>query len=345
VGQVGRGEAVRALTGAPVPAGADTVVMQEACAVAGEAVTVPAGVKPGINRRRTGEDVREGQALFARGQRLLPQHLGVAAELGLAELPVMARLRVALFSSGDEIQEPGTALAAGGVYDANRYLLKALLAGVPAEVTDLGILPDDPVRVREALAGASEAHDVVLISGGASGGDEDHVVRAVRAMGSLHFWRIRMKPGRPLALGSLGGAAFIGLPGNPVAVLVCFVMLARPMLLALAGGGWTSPRAYPLPAAFAMRRETGRTEMLRARLVRGEDGGLRARRILREGSGILTSLTDADGLIEIGEEVALVKEGDPVPFLSFAELLGGGHGPGPEAMERPGLASGTRPTR
>ncbi len=183
---------------------------------------------------------------------------------------------------------------------------------MPAEVTDLGILPDDPARVRNALAAAAEAHDVVLTSGGASGGDEDHVVAAVRAMGSLHFWRIRMKPGRPLALGNLGSTAFIGLPGNPVAVMVCFVILARPMLLALAGGGWATPRAYPLPADFAMRRTPGRTEMLRAALVRGEDGALRARRILREGSGILTSLTDADGLVEIGEAVAEVQEGDPV---------------------------------
>ncbi len=322
-GQVGHHEALRVLTGAVMPAGADTVVMQEACAVSGGAVTVPAGVKPGINRRRAGEDVRRGQTLFAQGLRLLPQHLGVAAELGLAGLEVMEKLKVALFSSGDEIREPGTALAPGRVYDANRHMLKALLQSVPADVTDLGILPDDPAAVRKALAAAAEAHDVILTSGGASGGDEDHLVASVRAIGQLHFWRIRMKPGRPLALGRLGGASFIGLPGNPVAVMVCFLIVARPVLLALAGRGWTLPRAYPLPAAFAMRRKPGRTEMLRAALVRSEKG-LRARRIMREGSGILTSLTDADGLVEIDEAVSEVKEGDPVPFFGFAELLAGG---------------------
>jgi len=319
-GTVPEGAALRVLTGAMMPQGSDAVVMQEEAAVEGAEVVIRGRVRAGSNRRRAGEDVARDATLFAPGLRLLPQHVGVAAELGQAELEVFRRLRVAVFSSGDEITEPGRALAPGGVYDANRHILLGLLAAMPVEIRDLGILPDEAEPVRNALREAAATHDVVLTSGGASMGDEDHVVRSVEAEGRLDFWQIAMKPGRPLAFGTLEGAVFIGLPGNPVATMVCFLRIARPVLMRLAGGQWREPQAYPVPAGFAMTKKPGRNELMRARLGRDDSGGLRLERVGREGSGILTSMTDADGLVELAAETTRICEGTPLPFLSFTEL-------------------------
>ena len=230
-------------------------------------------------------------------------------------------VRVALLSTGDELLEPGAPPAAGATYDANRTLLHGLLAGQGCRVSDLGILPDRAEVVARALAEAAAAHDVVLTSGGASRGDEDHVVRAVERQGRLHFWQIAVKPGRPLAFGQLGRCVFIGLPGNPVAAMICFLHFARPVLTALGGGRWPRPRAFAVPAGFAIaQKKAGRREYLRARLERGADGRLRARRIAREGSGILTSLAEADGLVELAEPVTAVTEGELVDFVPFSEL-------------------------
>ncbi len=322
-GAVPAGAALRVLTGAVMPAGADTVALQEAVTLeaGGGAVVVPPGLKPGANRRRAGEDVRAGAAVLAPGARLRPQDLGLAAELGRDRLEVFARVRVAVFSSGDERLEPGSVPGDGAVFDANRHILKALLRPRPAGVTDLGSLPDEPGAVRAALRAAAGAHDVVLTSGGASRGDEDHVVRAVGELGRLDFWQIAMKPGRPLAFGRLGDAVFVGLPGNPVAAMVCFLLFARPVLLRLGGASWSPARAYHLPAAFAARKQPGRSEYLRATLARdGATGRLSVRRVEREGSGILTSMVEADGLVELAPEVERVEQGQPVPFLSFPEL-------------------------
>ena len=314
------GTAVRVLTGAVLPAGTDTVAMEEEVRIENGRVVIPAGYRAGANARKRGEDVAAGGVLFGPGTRLLPQHLGVAASLGRGELTVFAPLRVAVFSSGDELREPGQPFAEGTVYDANRQILKALLAPLPVRVTDLGILADREEVVREALAAAAERFDVVVTSGGASRGDEDHMVRTVEALGRLHFWRVRMKPGRPIAFGRIGRAFFVGLPGNPVAAAVCFLLFARPLLLRLGGASWREPPRFPVPAAFSMRKKTGRTEFLRAMLVRREDGSLAARRIARQGSGILTGMTEADGIVTLEEPLAEVREGDPVPFTSFAEF-------------------------
>ena len=313
------GACLRVLTGAPMPDGADTVVMQEEVRLEADGVVLPEGFKAGANRRRRGEDISEGAAVLAAGRRVGGPEIGVLAELGLAAVPVFRPLRVALCSTGDEIVPIGAPLPPGGVFDANRAMLKALLSRLPVTLSDLGILADDGARVGETLHGAAAVHDVVLASGGASGGDEDHVVRTVARDGALHFWRIAMKPGRPLAFGSLDDCLFVGLPGNPVAAAVCFLRLARPVLLRLAGAAWGAPQALPVRAAFAMTKKPGRTEMLRGRLVTDE-GGIAVERIRREGSGILTSLTDADGLVEIGAEVTQVAPGDLVPYYGFAEL-------------------------
>lgn len=315
------GTALRALTGGMMPEGTDTVALQEEVTLDpdGSAVTIPPGLKRGANRRLAGEDVRAGQAVLEPGARLRPQEVGLAAELGRDRLAVFERLKVAVLSTGDEIVEPGRPLPPGGVYDANRFILTSLLAGLPVAVTDLGILPDRPEPVRAALAEAASRHHVILTSGGASRGDEDHVVTAAQELGRLDFWQIAMKPGRPLAFGRLGEAVFVGLPGNPVAAMVCFLLFARPVLLRLAGAAWPRPRRLPVPAGFAMRKKPGRSEYLRATLADGP-GGIVANRIPREGSGILTSMVEAHGLVELGPEVERVEPGEPVPFLAFPEL-------------------------
>jgi molybdopterin molybdotransferase len=229
-------------------------------------------------------------------------------------------LRVAILSSGDELIEPGAVPREGSVFDANRYILHSLLQGLPVQPADLGILPDEPAAVGTALERAAQSHDVILASGGASRGAEDHVVRSVAERGRLDFWQIAMKPGRPLAFGRLGEAVFIGLPGNPVAAMVCFLLFARPVLLRLGGAGWNPPRAFAVPAGFASRKKPGRSEYLRATLREDAERGLVAQRIEREGSGILTSMVEAQGLVELPPEVERVAEGEPVRFLSFPEL-------------------------
>ena len=319
-GRLGQGTAVRVLTGAPLPAGADTALMQEDAELADGAVIIPPGVRRGANRRRAGEDIRRGQAVLQAGHRLRPQDVGIAASLGRASLKVFLPPRVALFSTGDELAEPGAALAAGATYDANRTILRGLLGALGCRVTDLGILPDREGAVGTALEQAAALHDAVITSGGVSRGEEDHVVRAVERLGRLHFWQIAVKPGRPLAFGQLGRAVFIGLPGNPVAAVVCFLRFARPVLTALGGGRWPEPRSFLVPAGFVMKKKPGRREYLRARLSRGPDGRLWAEKVLREGSGILTSLAEADGLVEVAEDSTGVAHGDPVEFVPFSEF-------------------------
>jgi molybdopterin molybdotransferase len=325
-----RGEAYRIFTGAPMPEdeegnGPDTVLMQEDCTLERDRVIIPPGIKRGANRRPRGEDIEEGAVVLRRGQRLRPQDIGVAASVGRTELMVHEPLRVAVFSTGDEVVDPGQALPEGGIYDSNRYGLIALLAGLGCRVTDLGILPDRFEDIRAALAAAAPNHDAIITSGGISTGEEDHVRAAVEALGSLHFWRLSIKPGRPIAFGLIGRegggeAAFIGLPGNPVAVMVTFMRLARPALLKLAGGVDVAPLAFRVPADFAYRKRRDRREWIRARLVKDGAGHLVARRYPKDGSGILTSMVESDGLIELPEEVTELESGDLVDFLPFSEM-------------------------
>ncbi len=302
------GEAVRIFTGAPAPEGADTVAMQEDCVREDGAVLVPAGLRPGANYRRAGENIRRGETVFQPGQRLGPLQLGVAASLGKTTLEVFRPLRAALFSTGDELAAPGETLAPGQLYDSNRTMLRAFLEADGIAVTDLGILPDDAAAVQAALSGAADRHDVVMTSAGVSTGDEDHVAAAVQ---DLYFWRLAVKPGRPLALGRLGGAAFVGLPGNPVAAAACLLMLVRPMLGLLGGAGWEAPAATPVAAGFAMTKKTGRREWLRVRL--DEDGA--ARKAGPDGSALLRIMAEADGLLDVPEDVAAIAPGDRFPML------------------------------
>jgi molybdopterin molybdotransferase len=316
-----RGEAIRIFTGAPMPEGPDTVLMQEDCSEAEGRVRIPPGIKRGANRRRIGEDVMVGARVLSPGRRLRAQELGLAAAMGFAALPVYRRLRVAIFSTGDEVRDPGAALPAGAIYDANRYVLCALLEGLGAAVTDLGILPDREAAIREALAAASENHDLIITSGGMSTGEEDRVKAAVEAQGRLHFWRLAIKPGRPVAMGQVGRVPFMGLPGNPVAVMVTFLLLARPLVLRLSGAIETAPQRFRVTAAFDHKKRSNRCEYLRARIVGDVAHGLRAEKFPRDGAGILSSMVESDGLVEIGEGATRIVPGDTVAFLPFSELI------------------------
>jgi molybdopterin molybdotransferase len=322
------GQAIRIFTGAPMPAGADTVFMQEDCRVEGSAVIVPPGLKHGANRRLAGEDMRAGATALPAGRRLAVQHVALAAALGLTALKVRRRVRVALFSTGDEIVEPGAALPRAALYDSNRYLLAGLMARFGADITDLGILTDDVHELAGALRAAAANHDLVLTSGGVSTGEADHVRSAVESIGRIVFWRVAIKPGRPVALGVIpssnggDGAAFVGLPGNPVAVFVTFVRVVRPLLLQL-GGALPEPLiALPARAAFSYKKRKGRREYVRVALRQGADGVIEAVKHAQDGAGVITSLTETDGLAELTEDVISVEPGSPIGFLPYASLIG-----------------------
>ncbi len=315
------GTAARIFTGAPVPAGADAVVMQELCAVEGDAIVVNHVPHSGEWIRRRGEDIAAGAEVLAAGTRLSAAHVGVAASVGAAHLTVFRRLRVALFSTGDELAMPGEPLKPGGIYNSNRYTLRALLEGLGCEVADLGIVPDTREATRAALREAAAGNDLILTSGGVSVGEEDHVKPAVEAEGSLDLWKIAIKPGKPLAFGSVrrpagqGQAAFIGLPGNPVSSFVTFLMLVRPFILKCQGATELRPRARGLQADFDYKGAP-RREFLRARI--NDTGGLDL--FPNQSSGVLTSCTWADGLIDNPPRHAIAS-GDTVRFLPFSELL------------------------
>ena len=319
-GAAQRGTAVRIFTGALMPDGPDCVLMQEDCTLDGESVIIPHGIKRGANRRKRGEDIVAGSTVLQSGQRLRPQDLGQAAATGRRDLLVAAPLRVALLSTGDELREPGTPLEPGCIYDSNRYTVSGLLRGLGCRVEDLGILPDRRAVIETALAKAAQAHDLIVTSGGVSVGEEDHVKQAVEALGSLHLWRLAIRPGRPIALGQVGQVPFVGLPGNPVAVVVTFLTIVRPMILRLMGASGEAPHHFQVRADFAYKKKKNRREWLRARLRSDGDGGWLAVKFPREGAGILTSLVEADGLIELPEEMTELAPGTMVDFLPFSEV-------------------------
>lgn len=313
------GAAARIFTGAPVPVGADTIFPQEVCRLEGGDVIVPAAKGPGQNLRRRGEDFFAGDVVMDRGILLRPQELGLAASVGRGTLTVHRKVRVAVFSTGNEVRDPGGDAPPGCIYDSNRFSLMGLLLQLGAEPVDLGILPDRAEVLHRALSNTMGRYDLILTSGGVSTGEEDHVKRVVESLGALDFWRVAIRPGRPLAFGRIGATPFLGLPGNPVASMVCFLMFARPLILTLAGRKTYEFPVISVPAGFAFKKRPGRREWLRGWLeTRGE--GAVAMRFPSEGSGILTSMVAAQGLIELTEDMDGVAEGTSVRFLPFAEL-------------------------
>jgi molybdopterin molybdotransferase len=316
------GHAIRIFTGAPMPDGADTVFMQEDVRIdAAGKVLVPPGLKAGANVRLAGEDVALGNASLPAGRRLRPQDIALAAAFGLTSLEVRRRIRVAVFSTGNELVSPGAARAAAQLFDSNRFMLMAMLARLGCAVSDLGILRDDRASLAAALKQAAGVHDLILTSGGVSTGEEDHVKAAAESVGSLVLWRMAIKPGRPVAMGIIDGTPLIGLPGNPVASFVTFVHVVRPTVLALAGASPQPLAPMPVRAAFSYRKKIARREYVRVNLRTSADGVLEAVKFPREGAGLLSSLVETDGLVELGEDVTEVKPGGSVGFLAYAGLM------------------------
>lgn len=320
------GTAVRIFTGAPMPPGLDTIAIQEDCQTFArdgrEWVRIPLGLARGNYVRDAGEDFRAGATLLGPGRRLRPQDLAIAATAGRPELRVHRRLRVGVFSTGDELVEPGKALPYGSIYDGNRYALAALAGGLGCAVTDLGNLPDDLAVTAAALLEASRSFDLLLTAGGVSVGGEDHVRAAVETNGAINLWRIKIKPGKPTALGHIGDCAFVGLPGNPVSAEVMFMIFARPVILRLAGAvaERPSPVRYRIPAGFAFDKDHERREFLRARLDAAEDGSPLVRLHRGQGSHIISSLVESDGLVDLAEGPRFIQRGEPVEFIPYSAL-------------------------
>ncbi|TYQ20011.1 UNVERIFIED_ORG: molybdopterin molybdotransferase [Zoogloea ramigera] len=323
-GRVGQplqaGTAARIFTGALIPQGADAVVMQEQCEVGGadgDTVIIRHTPKAGEWIRRAGEDITSGSTILPAGARLRSQELGLAASVGLATLPVRRKLRVAVFFTGDELTMPGEPLAPGAIYNSNRFTLRALLENLGCEITDFGIVPDTLDATRAVLRDCANGHDLIITSGGVSVGEEDHVKPAVEAEGRLTMWQIAIKPGKPLAFGEVGQAAFVGLPGNPVSSFITFLMFVRPFILRLQGvQGTVAPRAFTMRADFNLPKADRRNEFLRARINAG--GGLEPFR--NQSSGVLTSTVWGDGVID-NPPNRTIAEGDLVRFIPFSELM------------------------
>lgn len=314
------GRAVRIFTGAPMPGGADTVFMQEDARRDGDSVVLPAGLRKGSNMRPAGEDVARGARIISAGHRLQPQDLALAAATGTGHIAVRRKLRVAIFSTGDELSEPGRQLAPGAIYESNRVLVSTLLQRVGAEVSDLGILRDDPAMLTRALHAAAPNHDLILTTGGVSTGEEDHVKSVMERLGRVMFWRLAIKPGRPLAMGVIAGTPAVGLPGNPVAVYVTLALFVRPLLARLGGAIFAPPVPQQVRAQFKARKRLGRREYLRVSIERAADGTLEARKFPKEGAALLTSLTQSDGLAELDDQVKSVAPGDLISFYPHALL-------------------------
>ena len=316
-GAVRPGAAIRILTGAILPEGVDTVVLQEDVEVDGKTLHFSGRIKPGANCRAAGEDMVQDQPLLRSGHVLRAPDLGMLAAAGVASVDVFDHLRVGVLSTGDELMQPGQTAHAGQVYDANRPVLLDMIDGWSHQAVDLGAVGDDRDAVRARLNEAAERTDAILTSGGASAGDEDHVSALLRSEGSLSNWRIALKPGRPLVLGFWKDTPVFGLPGNPVAAFVCAALFARPALSKMAGGDWLIPDAVMVPAAFSKSKKPGRREYLRARLT--DDG--RAEVFASEGSGRVSGLSWATGLVELGDEAVDIAPGTPVRYLPYSGLL------------------------
>jgi molybdopterin molybdotransferase len=296
-------------------------MMQEDCTVEGDKVRIKPGIRKGANTRRAGEDVGKGTVALSAGRRLGPADLGLLAALGQTLVTVYRPLRVALLSTGDEVREPGAELPPGAIYDANRIMLSALLSRLGCTVTDLGICADRAEGLVDKLAAAAAGHDLIVTSGGVSTGEEDHVRAAIEKLGRLDFWRLAIKPGRPVALGQVRGVPLVGLPGNPVAAALTFAVLARPLILRLAGAHEPQPRTFPVTAGFSYRKRRGRREYVRSSLVT-EDGRPVAVKFPKDGAGILSSIVQSEGFAILDETVAELSPGDTVGFLPFSTVFG-----------------------
>ncbi|MFZ0469274.1 MAG: bifunctional molybdopterin-guanine dinucleotide biosynthesis adaptor protein MobB/molybdopterin molybdotransferase MoeA [Thiogranum sp.] len=315
------GEAVRIMTGAVVPAGCDAVVMQEQAECDGEQLRIGNGHRPGQNIRRAGEDLRKGQVALARGHRMQPADLGLLASLGISEVHVQRPLRVAFFSTGDELRSIGEPLETGQIYDSNRYTLFGMLTRLGVDIIDMGVVRDDPAAIRDAFVRAAANADCVLTSGGVSVGDADYVKQVLDEVGEIRFWKIAMKPGRPLAFGRIGAAGFFGLPGNPVAVMVTFYQFVQPALRRMAGETEVTLPQFTVPCLSRLKKRAGRSEFQRGILSRDEQGQWVVRKTGVQGSGVLSSMSSANCFIVLPPQSMEIEPGDSVLVEPFHALV------------------------
>ena len=321
-GTIGQRECVRIMTGGLIPRGADTVVIQERVhKIAETSVEISSGEKPGQNVRAAGEDIATGDVVLASGRKLTPADIGLLASIGVAEIPVLRHIRVAFFSTGDELREVGEKLDEGCIYNSNRYTLDAMLRRLHAIPLDLGVIRDDREAVTSALGDAAEQADVVITSGGVSVGEADYIKEVLEEMGEVDFWKVAIKPGRPLAFGRLGNTLFFGLPGNPVSVMVTFYQFVRPALLRLAGEADSSPLRIKVPTTTPLRKRAGRVECQRGILSRDAQGNYSVARTGMQGSGILTSMSRANCFIVLPLEQGRVDAGETVEVIPFDSIL------------------------
>jgi len=314
-GEVPAGHAIRILTGAVIPAGTDTVVLEEDCEVIGQELHLQGTLKAGANRRKAGEDIQALDKILTASTRITPTQISVLASVGVAEVDVFQRLRVGVLSTGDEVKPVGAKVTDWQIYDANRPMLSALVTQLGYELVDLGHVLDRADDVKAALERGAEQCDLILTSGGVSAGDEDHVSKTLKAYGEISNWRIAIKPGRPLALAMFNGTPVVGLPGNPVAAWVCALRFGAPAMALLAGGEWFEPQAYELPANFSKNKKPGRSEMLRARVRDGQVAVFGS-----EGSGRVTGLAWSDGLVELDESAQQIEPGTMVRFIPYSSF-------------------------
>lgn len=319
--QIRAGECVRIMTGAVIPIGADTVVMQEQVERSADRIRIFPGQKPGQNVRQAGEDIALGQQVLKPGRRLTPADIGLLASLGFAEVKVRRRLRVAFFSTGDELRSVGETLAPGQIYDSNRYTLYAMLQRLNIDMIDMSVIPDQPEALQETLTTAADSADVIISSGGVSVGEADYVKEALESLGEIRFWKIAIKPGRPLAFGHIKDAVFFGLPGNPVSVMVTFYQCVQPALLQLMGESPSTPLTLKVPCHSKFRKKPGRTEYQRGILERNEQGQLGVKTTGRQGSGLLTSMSAANCFIILPRDSGDIEPGTWVEVQPFAHLV------------------------
>lgn len=321
-GPVGANECVQIMTGAPIPAGADTVVIQEQVQRDGELVRIRSGEKAGQNVRRAGEDLAQGQVVLEAGQRIGPAELGLLGSLGLVEVAVQRRLRVAFFSTGDELRSAGTPLGEGQIYDSNRYTLYAMLQHLGIEITDMGVVSDDPAALEQAFTEAASFADAIISSGGVSVGEADYVKQILARLGEVNFWKIAIRPGRPLAFGTVGGAYFFGMPGNPVSVIATWYQFVQPALRHLMGQRLEQPHSFRVRTISDLRKRPGRTEIQRGILERDASGELVVRSTGHQGSGILRSVSMANCFIVLPHDSGSVKAGEMVEVQPFEGVMG-----------------------
>jgi molybdopterin molybdotransferase len=321
-GSCNSGECVRIMTGAPMPEGTDTVVMQEHVeTLSDNRIRLASEHRTGQNVRLTGEDIRKGGVVLNSGRLIIPADLGVLASLGYSEVPVRRRPRVAFFSTGDELRSVGEPLGEGDIYDSNRYTLYGMLRRLNVDIVDMGVVRDDPDALQEALSGAAEIADVIITSGGVSVGEADYIKSILAEIGDIHFWKIAMKPGRPLTFGKIGSAHFFGLPGNPVSVMVTFYQFVQPAIEYLASGEPSAPMTLLAVCNTPIRKKPGRFEFMRGSFTQTPEGQLVVERLGKQGSGVLTSMSQANCFILLPEENTGVESGDQVVIQPFSGLV------------------------